>query len=125
MRYAMGVALIVLVLTISAAGGQPVSEPQVVPLVEMRYCGAPARLADGSIKRRADVLTAFRKAHPCPVTGQPIGTCPGWSIDHVIPLASCGCDAVSNLQWLPNKIKSCAGVYCKDRWERKVYTCQK
>lgn len=122
MRYAVGGALIV--LTISAAG-QPVSEPQVTPLVEMRYCGAPARLADGSIKRRADVLVAFRKAHPCPITGQPTGACPGWSIDHVIPLASCGCDAVSNLQWLPNKIKSCAGVYCKDRWERKVYTCQK
>jgi hypothetical protein len=93
-------------------------------LTEVRYCGPPPRMADGSIKRRADVLTAFRKVHPCPATGKTSGACPGWSIDHIIPLASCGCDAVRNLQWLPNEIKSAAGVYAKDRWERRVYICR-
>ena len=93
-------------------------------LQEVRYCGPPARLSDGSIKRRADVLSVFRKIHPCPVTGKTSGACPGWSIDHIIPLASCGCDAVRNLQWLPNEIKSAAGIHAKDRWERRVYTCR-
>ena len=94
---------------------------QVPPLQEVRYCGAPARLADGSIKRRADVLAAFKKAHPCPSTGLTVGACPGWAIDHVIPLVCGGCDGVGNLQWLPNGIKSAAGVLPKDRWEQRVY----
>lgn len=91
------------------------------PVEEVRYCGAPERLADGSIKRRSDVLVAFRKAHPCPATGLTKGACPGWAIDHVVPLVCGGCDAVSNLQWLPNQIKSAAGIYPKDRWEQRVY----
>lgn len=91
------------------------------PLDETRYCGPPERLANGNIKRRSDVLTAFKRAHPCPVNGQTSGSCPGWQIDHIIPLVCWGCDAVSNLQWLPVEIKSAAGSLPKDRWERRVY----
>lgn len=95
------------------------------PLEETRYCTiTPARDADGSISRRADVLRAFRDLYPCPETGETRGACPGWNIDHVIPLAVGGCDAVSNLQWLPTAIKRCAGQACKDRWERLVYPKQ-
>ena len=95
------------------------------PLVEVRYCAiTPSRDADGSISRRADVLRAFKAIHACPSTEKHSGACPGWSMDHVIPLANGGCDAVSNLQWLPHQIKSCAGEFCKDRWERKVYKPQ-
>lgn len=90
-------------------------------LDETRYCHVtPHRDADGSISRRADVLRAFRNRYPCPSTGEKRGACPGWAIDHVIPLAQRGCDAVSNLQWLPNQLKSCAKT-CKDRWEQQVY----
>lgn len=67
------------------------------------------------------MLRAFRKLYPCPATGKTQGACDGWAIDHVIPLACGGCDAVSNLTWLPTAIKSCAGTTCKDRWERNVY----
>lgn len=92
------------------------------PLDETRYCTVtPHRDANGSISRRADVLRAFRNMYPCPETGEKRGACPGWNIDHVIPLAVGGCDAVPNLQWLPVEIKRCAGDECKDRWERKVY----
>lgn len=92
------------------------------PLDETRYCTVtPSRAADGSISRRADVLRAFKRLHPCPATGAPGGPCAGYAIDHVIPLAVGGCDSVSNLQWLPDAIKSCAGRQCKDRWEREVY----
>jgi hypothetical protein len=90
-------------------------------LDETRYCTVtPHRDADGSISRRSDVIRAFRKLHPCPVTGLRTGHCKGWAIDHVIPLANGGCDEVGNMQWLPVQLKSCAGI-CKDRWERKVY----
>ena len=90
------------------------------PLAETRYCGEPKRTAAGHILRRADVLVEFRRLYACPATGQHTGACKGWAIDHVIPLAVGGCDAVRNLQWLPAKLKSCAGD-CKDRWERDVY----
>lgn len=92
-------------------------------LVETRECGQPRRNSAGEIVRRADVLRAFRRLHPCPSTGKTSGACPDWSIDHVWPLASCGCDAVPNMQWLPNATKSAAGTLPKDRWERRVYRC--
>jgi hypothetical protein len=91
-------------------------------LDETRYCTAtPHRDVDGSISRRADVLRAYRHLYPCPSTGKTRGACPGWNLDHTIPLACGGCDSVSNLSWLPVEIKRCAGDYCKDRWERRVY----
>lgn len=96
---------------------------QLPPLSELRVCGVPARDADGSIHRSTAVIKAFRKAHPCPATRKTAGACPGWAIDHVIPLASCGCDAVSNMQWLPDALKNAGGLAPKDRWERAVYTC--
>jgi hypothetical protein len=111
--------LLALALALSALSAQALD-----PLVEVRTCGAPARNADGSIKRSSAVLAAFRRANPCPSTGLTTGACPGWALDHVIPLASCGCDAVWNLQWLPNAMKSAAGDLPKDRWERRVYVCK-
>jgi len=83
-----------------------------------RYCGEPARDAAGRIKRSRAVLRQFAQVFPCPATLEPVASCPGWAIDHVIPLAAGGCDAPTNLQWLPDGIKSCAGAACKDRWER-------
>lgn len=47
------------------------------------------------------------------------GPCPGWYLDHVVPLDNGGCDAVSNLQWLPWYLK--ASRVGKDRFERDVY----
>ena len=85
---------------------------------DARYCGEPARTADGRIKRSRAVLRDFAKVFPCPETLEPLPSCPGWAIDHVIPLASGGCDSAVNLQWLPDSIKSCSDADCKDRWER-------
>lgn len=98
------------------------------PLEETRYCQVtPTRDADGSISRRADVLRAYRALYPCPSTGTGTtkGQCPGWNLDHTVPLACGGCDSVANLTWMPVEIKRCAGAYCKDRWERKVYCGRK
>lgn len=91
------------------------------PLDETRYCGAPERDANGKIMRSTAVRNSFQKNHPCPSTGQTTGACPGWQMNHVIPLACGGCDAVSNLDWMPITIKTCAEPHCRDRFERKIY----
>lgn len=86
------------------------------------YAG-DSRVCEVRQQRKASTVREFRKIHPCPSTGKPTGSCPGWQVDHVIPLGSCGCDIVENLQWLKTEIKTCAGNLCKDRWERKINTC--
>lgn len=89
--------------------------------MDPRFVGQPARSVDGRISRSMSEKARFVRLHPCPSTGQVSGACPGWAVDHVVPLACGGADAVGNMQWLPLSIKSCAGSQCKDRWERKVY----
>ena len=79
------------------------------------------RDAAGKIKRSLVARAQFVRDTPCPVNHQVTSACPGWSVDHVFPLAEGGCDAPINMQWLPLTIKSCAGTQCKDRWERLVY----
>lgn len=87
-----------------------------------RYCGEPARDSAGRIKRSQAQLRRFAAMEPCPANVDPADlSCPGWAIDHIWPLASGGCDAPHNMQWLPDSIKACAlstGHLCKDRWER-------
>lgn len=87
---------------------------------EFRYCGEPLRDKNGKIKRSTKVINRFKELHPCPANGSTKGACEGWAIDHVIPLACGGCDAVSNMQWLPNELKSKEKTG-KDRFERVIY----
>lgn len=89
--------------------------------IDPRFQGNPARDPDGSISRSTYQRAVFIQMHPCPVSGKITGACPGWSVDHIVPLACGGMDTPVNMQWLPVQIKSCAGQFCKDRWERKVY----
>lgn len=91
------------------------------PKKDIRYCGAPLRDEAGRIVRDSTVTYAFRKFHPCPATQLTSGACSGWAIDHIIPMACGGCDAIFNMQWLPVELKSAAGTLPKDRWERGIY----
>lgn len=91
------------------------------PMVEIRVGGIVGRGTDGAIRRSQAVVRAFRKQWACPATGQTSGPCPGWAVDHVIPLACGGVDAIYNMQWLPLELKSAADNGAKDRFERKVY----
>src|SRR4051794_21476180 len=44
------------------------------------------RDANGKIHRSGKAKDDFKKSHPCPATGQTHGSCPGYVIDHVVPL---------------------------------------
>lgn len=65
-------------------------------------------------KRSAAAKDSFKQSHPCPSTGKRSGACPGYTIDHVNPLACGGADAPSNMQW-----QTTADAKAKDKWERK------
>ena len=42
----------------------------------------------------------FKRLNPCPANEKKSGPCPGWQIDHVVPLKCQGDDLPSNMQWL-------------------------
>jgi hypothetical protein len=65
--------------------------------------------------RSREVTREFQREHPCPSTGRTSGACPGYTKDHVKPLACGGPDAVSNLQW-----QTVRDAKAKDHWERRM-----
>jgi hypothetical protein len=55
------------------------------------------------VAQRSPALRAeFQRYEPCPSTGQTRGPCPGYQVDHAVPLCLGGpkVDQISNLQWL-------------------------
>lgn len=75
------------------------------------------RTADGRIARSSYQVVKFKRSVPCPATNVISKTCPGYIVDHVVPLCNCGKDAPSNMQW-----QTKADSLLKDRWERNI--CQ-
>lgn len=71
-----------------------------------------ARDANGRIARSSSPKTAFKKGSPCPATGRSSGACPGYVIDHVVPLKRGGPDHATNMQW-----QTRAEAKAKDRHE--------
>jgi len=116
----MKALVVLLLLPCVALAGLPAPGTPGAPN-DPRYCGEPARDKRGTIIRSRKVLRQFAKVFPCPASLQPVPSCPGWAIDHVVSLAAGGCDSQINLQWLPTAIKSCAAPACKDRWERNYH----
>lgn len=52
------------------------------------------------IQRSQAEVRAFRAVEPCPATGRRSGACPGWEVDHTVPLCHGGLDHSSNMVWL-------------------------
>lgn len=50
-------------------------------------------------ERSAKQVLAFKRANPCPSTGQRRGSCPGYVVDHVWPRCAGGPDQPDNMQW--------------------------
>jgi hypothetical protein len=72
------------------------------------------RDSHGKIKRSAAAKDIFKRQHPCPSTGETSGPCPGYVIDHIVPLCASGPDATYNMQW-----QTLDQGKEKDRWEKK------
>lgn len=53
----------------------------------MRTC---ERTPNGRIRRSSSARHAFRELHPCPATGAKAGPCPGYLVDHIVPLKPAG-----------------------------------
>jgi 5-methylcytosine-specific restriction endonuclease McrA len=73
-----------------------------------------ARTYSDRTPRSASAKAAFKRSQRCPSTGKAQGACPGYVIDHIVPLACGGQDAPFNMQWQTVK----QGRE-KDKWERK------
>lgn len=58
-----------------------------------------ARDAHGRIERSEKAKDDFKHSNPCPSTGKSSGACPGYVIDHVVPLKRGGPDSPENMQW--------------------------
>ena len=69
-------------------------------------------LSTAKIHRSSAAKNAFKRMQPCPATGQPRDACPGWIIDHIVPLCAGGADAPANMQW-----QTAANAHLKDLGE--------
>ena len=55
--------------------------------------------ADAAPQRSQAQKSLFARTHACPATGLFTISCPGYVIDHVIPLCASGADKATNMQW--------------------------
>ena len=88
-----------------------------------------------SLPRDAQQKNEFRKANPCPTTGEKKGACAGYQVDHKKALMNGGKDKPKNMQWLSEQdhkaktkrdIATCKGSYlCKHKTAAKRAPWQK
>lgn len=62
--------------------------------------GALCLSASAKLSRDRGEVRAFQAEHPCPATGATRGACPGYQVDHTIPLCAGGPDKRENMFWL-------------------------
>lgn len=75
-------------------------------------CTTCERDANGRIRRNPAARRAFQRGNPCPATGRISGACPGYVVDHLVPLKRGGADEPGNMQW-----QAVAEAKAKDRIE--------
>ena len=60
----------------------------------------------------------FQRAQPCPATGKTTGRCPGYVMNHKLPLARGGRDVPENMQWQTQE-EAKAKEQCERNFRRK------
>ncbi len=70
--------------------------------------------AEARLKRSQIAKAEFKQQHPCPAAGSTNRPCKGYVIDHIVPIACGGADALSNMQW-----QTVADAKAKDKGECK------
>jgi len=63
-------------------------------------------------KRDSANRALFLKNNPCPSTGKNYGSCPGYVVDHYVPIKRGGGDHPYNMQW-----QTVEDAKLKDKWE--------
>lgn len=84
---------------------------QLLPLILAACLSASA----AATERSAAAVREFKRQQPCPATGQPRGRCPGWVVDHVVPLCAGGPDRPANMQW--QTVKDAKAKDRDERWQ--------
>jgi 5-methylcytosine-specific restriction endonuclease McrA len=75
-----------------------------------KYSAPTSSSSSTKRKRSTSARSAFRRNHPCPSTGRTTGSCAGYEVDHVVPLACGGGDTASNMQWLTKEANRSKGA---------------
>ena len=75
-------------------------------------------LSDAKIPRSREAIAEFKQLQPCPANGNRYGPCPGYDIDHRVPLKCAGADSPDNMQWL-TKDEHKAKTSREARWCRR------
>lgn len=65
-----------------------------------------------TVERSSEAVRVFRQHHICPATQAMTPKCPGYVVDHIVPLACHGLDHESNMQY-----QTIVDGKAKDRWE--------
>lgn len=86
-------------VTLPAAPGGPGERMAAPHSIGLHAAPGLQRDSHGKIKRSEGAKNSFKRLHPCPATGRNSGPCPGYVIDHIVPLCASGPDAAYNMQW--------------------------
>lgn len=85
-----------LLIALASASAQPRTLPRDAARAQRAQRAEPKQTA---AQRSTAARREFQRSQPCPSTKKKTGACPGYVIDHVVPLKRGGADAPENMQW--------------------------